>query len=80
MILTDPLLLKLVHPDLIDAGVSPNEIPFDIFPSKESLKEFLGAYGGLPSYHHKCQFPYCLNTQAYFGESILKGVPLSHNE
>lgn len=78
MISADPLPLKFFHPKLIDACISPNEIPLDLFPSKESLKEFLGAYDGMPSYHHKCQFPYCLNAQAYFGGSVLQGTPLSH--
>lgn len=80
MILVDPLPLKLVHLELIDSDASPNKIPLDLFPLEESLKEFIGAYEELPSYHHKDWFPYCLSTQEYFRKSIAQGAPLSRNE
>lgn len=40
MISSNPLPLELIHLKLVDSNVSLNEILIDLFPSKESLKEF----------------------------------------
>lgn len=61
MISINPLPLDLFHLELIDNTMLPNEVPLDLFPLEESLKEFPGAYTKFPSYHHKRRFPYCLN-------------------
>lgn len=71
MVYVERLPLKLVHPEYIDTMTPSNEVHFDLFPSKESLKESLGVFAKLPSYHHKHRFLYCLNAKAYFRESIM---------
>lgn len=83
MVFVKLIHLKIVHLKCIDTTTSSNEFHLDLFPLEEALQEFLGIFTKLPSFHHKHQFPYCLNSQAYFRESIMsikKEDSLSHDE